>query len=211
MPITAIVDLNDDVVPYLNMTKVPADGGTKLQGIVDACQTIIEDMVGDVIQKTIGPEYYDGGDSTLILRRSPVISITTMTETIGLVNYTLTNQLVGSPVDNYGYTIDNPRFGHVTRRSAGSQPFRFFPNVGNIAVTYVVGLTSVPSNIRDATLELIRHRYQFGQQAFGPSSAFVPGVATADADEFSISPSGYLVPNRVAEMCQPSRRLPGMA
>lgn len=211
MAVTEIVDLNTDVLPYLNMTAIPADGGTKLQGIIDTATAIIEDMVGHVVNVTVGPEYYDGGDVALYLRQTPVLSITSIIETIGFVNYTLTLQPVGSPVDNYGYTIDDARFGKVTRRSAGSQPFEFYDNTGNIAVTYVVGLASVPQNIKTACLELIRHIYQFGQQAFGPSSSYVPGVAQDDDMMPVETPSGYLVPNRVAELCQPNRRLPGFS
>ncbi len=211
MPVTAIVDLVEDVLPFLNMTATPSDGGTKLQGIIDACSDVIEDMVGHVIQKTIGPEFYNGGDTSLILRQAPVLSITTMIEVIGLIPYTLTEQPVGYPTDNFGYSLDNPHHGRVTRRSAGSQPFEFYDNIGNVSVTYVVGRDTVPPHIKNATLELIKHVYQFGQQSFGPASSFVPGVARADEDEVVATPSGYLVPNRVAEMCQPSRRLPGFA
>lgn len=209
--LTQLVDISADVLPYLDMSNMPSDGGTKLQGIIDGCTSVIEDMVGHCIAVTYADEIHDGGDTTIYLRRTPVLSIDSIVEVIGLVPYTLTEQPVGYPVDNFGFTLDNAKTGRVTRRSAGSQPFEFYDNIGNISVTYTAGRETLEPNIRLAALELIKHVYQFGQQSFGASSAYVPGVAEADEDEMVASPSGYLVPNRVAELCQPTRRLPGIA
>src|SRR2546430_16633512 len=101
---------------------------TELQGFIDAATPIVEDMVGHVIQVTITGEIHDGGDTSIVLRHKPVLSVTTLTEIIGFVPYTLTNQPVGSPVDNYGYSIDDPYGGLVVRRSSGSTPFPFLEN-----------------------------------------------------------------------------------
>lgn len=198
MAVTAIVALAD-AMAELNMTVTPADGGVKLQGFIDAASAVIEDMVGHVINGSI-QEFYDGGDFSIYLRQTPVLSIQSVVETIGLINYTLTPQPVGSPVDNFGYTLDDPLVGRITRRTAGSQPFPFYRNDGNISVSYTYGLNAVPPNIRLATLELVRFMWQQGQQSLRPQ------FGAPSPEPVSTTPTGYLVPNRIKELCQPSMR-----
>jgi hypothetical protein len=204
--LTQIVSLAE-AEAELNMTATPADGGTKLQGFIDAASVVIEDIVGPVIARTT-TEIRDGGDVSIFLWHAPVISVTTIVETIGITTYTLTNQPVGAAVDNYGFSIDDPRVGRITRRSAGSSAFPFFKNTGNVSITYVYGRTSLAitdgfdgPNIRLATLKLIRHMWaqeQGNRPTFGDPAA----------EPMTKTPSGFLVPNSVKELCQPSLRDP---
>ncbi len=188
-----------DAISELNLPGTPSDGGVKLQNFINAAQAVIEDMVGHVIDTTV-TEIYDGGNTTIYLRQLPVLSITSIVETIGLIDYNLTNQPVGAPVDNFGFSLDDPNTGRITRRSAGSQPFPFYKNTGNVSVTYTAGRTTVPPNIYLATLELLRFWWQQGQQGLRP------GFGQPTADTGSPTPMGFLVPNRVKELCQPSLR-----
>lgn len=206
MAVTQIVDLETEVLPFLGMTSLPADGGAKLQQYIDGLTPVIEDVVGHVVQVTIGPEYYDGGDTTIFLRHTPVLSITSMTEVIGFVPYNLTLQPVGQPVDNFGYTIDNAYSGLITRRSAGSQPFQFWDNKGNVSVTYVAGMAAVPGNVKLATLTLLKLHYQPEQEGFGEVSAFVPSIAHDEDDPPVATPSGYLIPRSVYQMLAPTAK-----
>ena len=199
MAVTAIVQLAD-ALAELNLPSTPSDGGAKLQGFIDAATAVIEDIVGHVVPGT-ATETYDGGDTTIYLRQLPVLSVTGIVETIGLIDYTLTSQPVGSPIDNFGFTLDDPATGRVTRRSAGSQPFPFYANTANIAVTYTYGRATVPANIRLAALELLRFWWQQGAQGLRP-----PFGAPAGEAGVSATPMGFLVPNRVKELCQPSLR-----
>jgi hypothetical protein len=204
--LTQIVSLAD-AEAELNMTATPSDGGTKLQGFIDAASVVIEDIVGPVIGRTT-TEIHDGGDVSIFLWHAPVISIASIVETIGFTNYTLTAQPVGSPTDNYGYTLDDARVGRITRRSAGSTPVTFYANTGNVSITYSYGRTSLAiadgfdgPNIRLATLKLIRHMWaqeQGNRPAFGEPAA----------EPMSKTPSGFIVPNAVKELCQPSLRDP---
>ncbi len=197
---TGIVDLQADVLPYLGIKSVPTDGGAKIEGIIDACIASIEYEVGPIETVTVTDEIHDGGDTSIYLRTVPVLSITSMTEVIGLIPYTLTLQPVGAPVDNFGFSIDDYAAGRITRRSAGSQPFPFYANTGNITVTYTAGRASTPANLRLAVLEFVKHIYQWGQQAnrpaFGAAPDEVPGPG----------PTGYLMPNRVRELLEPNLR-----
>ena len=203
MTVTEIVDLTNDVVPFLKLKQAPS---STLQDTINAAQVVIEDIVGHVINVTVGPEYHDGGDTTIFLRETPVLAVDTIVETIGLIPYTLTLQPVGRPVDNFGYTLDDVASGKITRRSAGSQAFAFYENISNISVTYLVGTATVAPNVKEACLRLVRHMYTFGQQSFGPASAYVPKVdETADL-QLVETPSGFLVPGEVWELCQPNPR-----
>lgn len=205
MTVTAIVTLAADVLPHLNMTSVPTDGGLELQGFIAAATTVIEDIVGHVVSVTFD-EFYDGGNTSINLRALPVLSIASITEIIGITGYTITPQPVGFAVDNYGYTLDVPRTGRVTRRSAGSVPYPWYQNVGNIEVVYTAGRASVPANIRLATLELIRDWFQYGQQGYGKASSYAPADSSSSDDEYTTTPSGYIVSNRIKQMCGAAER-----
>lgn len=203
MTVTQIVDINLDVMPFLRLTgTAPAP----LQDTINAAQVVIEDIVGHVVNVNVGPEYQDGGDVSIWLYETPVLAVDTITEIIGLVPYTLTLQPVGQPVDNFGYSIDDQYAGRITRRSAGSQAFEFYDNTANVIVTYVAGTATVAPNVKEATKELIRHMYSFGQQSLGATSSYVPNGAQGDSMAVTATPSGFLVPNRVMELCQPTRR-----
>ncbi len=196
MAVTSLI-LLADAMADLNISNVPSDGGAKLQDFIDAATPVIEDMTGHVVNGTV-TELYDGGDTTIYLWQTPVLSITSIVETIGLINYTLTNQPVGQPVDNFGYSLDDPFTGRITRRSAGSQPFPFYENTANISVTYTYGLNAVPPNIKLAAMELVRFWWQQGQQGWRAP------FGTTTNEPMTTTPQGFLVPNRVKELCQPS-------
>lgn len=205
MTVTAIVTLAADVMPHLNMTQVPADGGLELQGFIASATVVIEDIVGHVVPATFD-EFYDGGNTTIRLRELPLLTVASINEVIGLTTYSLTNQPVGQPVDNFAYTIDSLRLGVITRRSASSTPYPFFGNTSNIEVVYTAGRLTVPANIRLATLELIREWFQNGQQGYGKQTSYAPAEASDSDDAWSTTPAGYMVPNRVKQLCGQAER-----
>lgn len=197
---TSLVDLEMDVLPWLGDMQMPPDGGAKLQGIIDAATVAIQHETGPIVTETVTAEIHDGGDVSIYLRHVPVLSIVSITEVIGLIPYSLTLQPVGAPVDNFGYSIDDYSVGRITRRSAGSQPFPFYANSGNISVTYTAGAAGTPANIRLATLEFVKHIWQWGQQANRPVFGAAPDEQTGPG------PAGYLMPNRVRELLEPNLR-----
>lgn len=206
MSVTEIVDLTDTLA-HLNMA-MPADAGAKVQTYIDACTVVVEDVVGPVIPVQI-TEIHSGGDTSIWLRRRPVLSVVSITELIGMTAYTLTEQPVGQAVDNFGYSIDDAVNGKIVRRSAASTPFPFYGNTGNITVVYMAGRDTVPANIKFGLLELLRLAWQYGQQGNRPP--FGALSAAGAAEESSVTPTGFLVPNRVKEFLQPSLDLPVFA
>jgi hypothetical protein len=96
------------------------------------------------------------------------------------------------------------------RRTAGGavQPFPAMPQ--SVHVIYQAGQSTVPSNVYEGTLELIRVNFQHTQQALrapGPFPLVDDGSVVG-----SIGPSmGFFVPNRVRELLSPTRRFPSLA
>ena len=73
-----------------------------------------------------------------------------------------------------------------------------------VEVAYQAGFAVVPANINLATRELVRHWWQQGRQGNRP--------AFGDAGVSDVSvPSGFAVPRRVIELCEPNRRTEGFA
>lgn len=196
---TALVTV-DDVRTHLNMTTFENDA--ELQTFIDAATPLIDNIAGPTINTSI-TEYHSGGFSTIVLNRLPIVSVTSVVETKGQTNYTLTEGTLGSITNGFAFTIDYTT-GTIIRRAYNAESI-FADGNRNITVTYVAGRSSVPGNIRLATLMLVQHLWMTsqansnGQRAtIGGDDSFTPGM-------------GFAVPNRVKELLQPSPRVPGVA
>ena len=171
-----------DAKRHLGVTETSHDA--VIQDLVNAAVGVIEGLIGPITPKTY-TETYSGGNYTIVLRHTPVISVTTVTENWGTINYTLTNQPVGQATDAYGYDLENPYSGTLARRTVGSFPFPFFAGEGNIAVTYVAGRSSVPPDVKLALIRQLRllwADYQSGrttgkQSQSGPLPLVDPYIA----------------------------------
>lgn len=196
---TVLVTL-DEVKAHLNKTDFLDD--LELQGFIDAATPLIENMSGPVIPRTV-TEYYSGGTSVITLNSMPVQSITSIVETYGQTNYSLTQSELGSAMSGFAFTFD-ALTGRVIRRAYNAEAM--FPiGANNVKVIYVAGRDTVPANIRLAALMLIQHLWTTsqvnrngGRPSLGGDDTFVPGM-------------GFAVPNRVKELLQPSPRVPGVA
>jgi len=193
---TALVDLTT-VKTHLNITTTTND--TELTSMIDRATPIIEKIVGPVIQRIITDEQHEPTGATLALIERPVVSITTCTEFVGKVAYTIT--IITDPTTSGTYTATLDSDKGVLTRWATSSPREW---AGFVWVTYVAGRDSVPSNVEYATLELIRHMWD--TQRGGVSQR--PGF-DAEGDVTPIL--GYLVPNRVIEGLLPDTRIDGFA
>ena len=80
----------------------------------------------------------------------------------------------------------------------------FAAGVRNVTVTVAVGSATIPPNVILATRELVRHWWQLGRQGNRPAFGN-EGIADASV------PSGFAVPRRVIELCEPHRRTEGFA
>jgi len=135
-------------------------------------------------------EWYDGGQTRIVLRYTPIVSVTTVSETIGSVTYPLTEQPVDSQSGAFAFTVD-PFTGVMTRRVAGTA-VAFAAGVANVKVSYSSGFATVPEDIKLAIKLLTRHMWETQR-----GGAKRPG--TGGGDDFSTT---YVWPNRVQEIAE---------
>jgi hypothetical protein len=155
----------------------------ELADVLDAAQDMITDRIGPVIP-TIYTDRFSGGRAAVALSRRPVISVTSVFENVN----------TGSPtaVASTGYGLDGAT-GILTRLSTAGAPVWWSGGFSSVAVTYTVGRSPVPQNIRLAAKELAAHLWrnsQIGRARRQRSSA----------DDESSAGLGYSMPYRVREL-----------
>lgn len=179
----------DEVVSALRVdyTQSPADISDQ-RLFIAAATPIIEDIVGAVIVRTV-TQLASGGKSGVALyeRASAITSVKVNGATL---------------TANSDYVFAS-NLGIVYAGSASS-PGVFLPGQVNIEIVYTVGSSTISQNVRLATIELVRHWWQYGRNANGPAAAVAAGV------EMVQTPSGYWVPNAVFAMCKPQARADGI-
>lgn len=182
-----------EVKQHLQMDLTKTTNDVELQRFIDAAETAIGHRVGPLTPITV-TETHDGGDASIYLRKLPVGSVTTVTEVVGNIIYTLTNQPPGQSVDAWGYTV-NSTTGRVIRRTASGQPYRFVPGMENVTVTYQAGWATLPDDLVAAVKELVRHLWktQRGNNSGRPGFEDEPVVVGAFSSW----------PERVVELVQP--------
>jgi hypothetical protein len=128
--------------------------------MVTSASSIIERRIGPVIMASY-VETYDGGRPQIMLRHSPVVTITSVSEAWGFSTiYTLTPTVLdGTPTNlgNFGYSLD-AKLGLLTRRTVGVAS-RFANGVQNVTVAYTAGYPTVPNDLKLAAKLLVQHFY----------------------------------------------------
>lgn len=185
---------------YLNFTS-DTSHDTELQRFVDAADPVVENIIGPVTSAAFD-ELYDGGRNLIVLRHWPVISVETVTEYIGTAATVLTVAATPNVATSSSYMLDQD--GILYRFGTVGIPYWFAYGVRNVRVQYTAGRSTIPPNVKLATLELIRHLYQSTQQSGRP--AF--GGAGEDQPW---APAAFAVPTRVIELLEPYRREPRVA
>lgn len=158
-----------DVHAHLNLDLADTSHDVELQGFIDALTPVLTYMTGPIQPTVFTGEVHNGGGPEILLFNPPIISVQSVTEYIGTVAYSLSQQQPGSTVDNYGFSLDNPQSGKITRRTGAGTPMPFLGYQGGVVVTYTAGLPSVPPDVRMAALEDLRGLYQQTQQGGRPS------------------------------------------
>ena len=155
--VTQIVTVAE-VKTFLNITVSTFD--TQVSDFIDAASQMIVNRVGDIAGSPTRDEWYDGGAAQILLRHTPIQSITSITESFGSsVVYTLTPQVLdsGTATGAWGYSVDLTT-GLLTRRVSGIAT-RFAVGVQNIHVVYVAGYATVPADIKQATKLMLQHMW----------------------------------------------------
>lgn len=155
----------DEAVAHLNAAGIITSDADReqLQWLCMVATDAIErDLDRYLVRRTV-VETHNGSQHAIILRRTPVVSITSVTESgVSLVG---TDYLIDSSVGILyrGTTTYSQRFG------IGRQ---------NIVVTYVAGYANPPRVARLAALSLIQSMWQQSQ------SSFHPGIDESSAEAF---------------------------
>lgn len=189
----ALVSLAD-VKTHLNIAADNTDHDDELRGFIASVTDVIEDVVGVVARRTFVETYSGRGERAILLRRRPVVSVTSVVES-------------GTTVAASDYSVTEA--GVLTRASAYSAG-RWASGVDNVTVTYVAGRPSTPPSVLDAAKELIRINWR--PQQGGNYSVFNGGRA----DDFGQTGAGevrlgFFVPNTVMQRLQPHSRGPHIA
>ena len=198
MPVIATPIITLDQAKAL--LKITADSfDTDLNGVIAAASQMIVNRVGSVAGSPSISEWHDGGSTDILLyNEGPIQSVTSVTESLGSVVYTLTQVTLdsGSVTTPFGYTVDLDQ-GLLVRRAAGvAVPFA--GGEQNIHITFVSGYTTVPADITEACLELVKHLWE--PRRGGANRPGGPPMETAT----------YAMPHRVMEILSPYI-VPGIA
>lgn len=164
-------------------------GDDALRLLIAAATSIVEDMVGPVLVRTVTVTRSGAGSQAIALDTYPS-AVASVTEN----GATLTE---GTDFcwDEYGLLWRGS--SQMSARWSGAAP-------RNVAVTYTVGAQAVEPAVIAAGRELVKWLYTRQQ---------VPRIAPGSSPGTSWTPSGFAVPNAVVEMLAPFRgnRVPGMA
>ena len=177
-----------DVKTHLGKTS--STDNEELRGFMEAATRVVEDDplvgVGPVVVRSFTERHVSG--RCLVLHRSPVVSLTSVVP-----------WLTSGTTYAVGDLVVDPTTGIVERKNGGA-----FTG-GPFAVTYRAGRVVVPSNVRLAALDMIRHWWESSQRG----SVGRPGLV-ADPNVITL-PSGYVIPASAAQLLAADRRAPGVA
>lgn len=193
-----------DAKDYLGFSSTDRTRDQKLTRFIRAIRPVVELITGPVLPKFYD-EWYPGGHHSIVLRHRPVLSVQAVSNYLGAVEFPF--MIVQDPQHGTVYSCMLDTGGVVVRRGPGGSFLSFWGGPQAVHIEYTAGLPSIPENVRLGTLELIRVNYQETQQ--GGRRSF-GGVDVVDDIAGERPAMGYLVPNRVREMLQPTRRAPSI-
>jgi hypothetical protein len=138
----------------------------QLQWLCLVASDAVERDLGRVIARRTVTEVYDGGRMAIMLRSTPVLSITSVTES---------GTLLGP-----GDYVVNPSTGLLYRGSTLSSLW-FTYGRQNVTVVYVAGYLDPPRIVRKVALNGVQRSWQESQQASHPllDEAIEAGIAVA--------------------------------
>jgi hypothetical protein len=177
---------------------------------IPAATAVINRECDDVIPITYD-EYYDGGDYSIWLRHTPILSVQLVEEGWGFTNYALTEIEVNSESmpTMFAFSIDLPDSGKISRRSGGNVNIPFISGESNVHVIYQTGFADIPGGVQMVALQMIQYWYR----GFIQDQAANDPYATLDTDfphsgNDIYTPQNQGVPEALIEALKPWRRGP---
>lgn len=179
-----------DAKAHLNIPSTTTTHDEEVRAWVESVTSGIEHLAGVCVRRTV-IEKHDvpsHGVHTLALRRTPVLSLTSLVAVLsGGTDYTVADLDVDGPT------------GIVQRKDGG----RLY---GPLRATYVAGRAVVPANLTAAAKVILQHLWRTQQG---------PGRPQLGGDDYSVTEQvpgfGYAIPNRALQLLEPHRLPPGVA
>jgi hypothetical protein len=161
----------------------------ELRDWIDAGKWALEREVGPILPRTVA-QTFDGGRKYIILPLGPVISISSVVETVtpGDVRTLVVEN--GITLGDNEYVFD-PSVRRLTRRSNGWSIYWAY-GVSNVSVSWMFGRYPIPMNHKLALGELVSHLWRSSQLLAGGSR---PNLNSPD-----VISTGFAMPNRVREL-----------
>jgi hypothetical protein len=146
----------DEAVSHLRAAEIVTSYADleQLQWLCLVATDAVERDLNRVLTRRVVTETFDGGEPALILRKSPVISITSVTDS-------------GVSLSALDYTLDTST-GILYRGSTSGYWVRFATGRQSVSVTYVAGYLDPPRAARMVALSVVQSMWQESQQAGHP-------------------------------------------
>lgn len=181
---------DDEARDAVHLSQATPQLETKLALFVTGISRRIDELCGPVVQRTV-VERHSGSHGHVVLRVTPVASITTVVEWDAAgTSTTLTAETDASkPADGYLLDSDYSHFARLLRRSGGSgATFAYGDN--NVVVTYTAGRyedsDSVDPMFKLAAMEILASQWQQAASSWSRSPDLgdefgQPGFISVDA------------------------------
>ena len=171
----------DEIRAYLGIAQSGTD--ERLRFMALSATEMCERYTGRTWRRAVATETYSGGKPVIILRRTPVLSISTVVESGATLSNT-TDWILST--------------GGVLTRGTTTLRSRWLLGTENVSVTYIAGPSDgrVPAPIRHGVLEMTRHLWD--TMRGGYSLPRTQGTA----DEWDPR-QGYSIPRRVSQLWDP--------
>jgi hypothetical protein len=145
----------DEAIAHLRAAGIIASEADidQLQWLCVVATDAVERDLGRTIVRRSITETHDGGRGEIVLRQTPVVSVTSINE-------------AGTVLSASDYVV-NTSTG-ILYRGSGISSWWFAWGRQNIAVTYVAGYTNPPPVVRKVALNTVQGMWQESQQAFHP-------------------------------------------
>lgn len=174
----SVLAVDADVKPHLNISAGTLTHDAELQTFLDAAEGAIAEKCGPLSSVAV-TERVSGGGTGLVVRRTPIVSLTSVT-----------------PVGGTAYTVGD----FSTDLSAGVIEWTsgaYFTS-GRYDVVYQAGRSALPDDLRLGVLELVRHLWESQR---GPSRR--PGSGASSETANTIPGAAHMMPFRVVELISP--------
>lgn len=148
---------------------MPTDTGTLEQVTalcLEATDAVARDLDRAVVRETV-TEKHSGGGTSIRLRRTPVVQVTSVTESGTAL----------STEDGIDWVLDDTPSTGLLYRGSATSPGRWSWGRANISVTYTADLTPKPPVLRSVALGIVEQLWQAAGQV--PRGSF--DQATVDA------------------------------